>query len=146
MSDQIRCVEIGPDNLDLVLGAGDNLFDNPVKPDQARAFVEDPNHFLIFALADTQPVGFASAIINLHPDKDPILFVSEVGVIESHQRRGIATKLMNAMTKLADTKGCQGIWLATEGDNTPARKLYQSLKGREIKDVVVYDWGDSGEP
>ena len=146
MSDKIRCVKIGPDNLDLLLGVDDEIFDNPVKPDQARAFVDNPNHFLIFAMDANQPVGFASAIINLHPDKDPILFVSEVGVIESHQRLGIATQLMNEMTKLADNQGCQGIWLATEGDNTPARKLYQSLKGREIKDVVVYDWGDSGEP
>ncbi len=146
MSNKIRCVEIGPDNLDLLLNAEDEMFDNPVKPDQARAFVDDPNHFLIFAMDAKQPVGFASAIINLHPDKDPILFVSEVGVIESHQRRGIATELMQAMKKLADREGCQGIWLATEGDNTPARGLYQSLKGREIKDVVVYDWGDSGEP
>ena len=146
MNDKIRCVEIGPDNLELLLSADDEMFDYPVKPDQARAFVDDPIHFLIFAMDDSQPVGFASAIINLHPDKDPILFVSEVGVIESHQRRGIATELMQAMTKLADREGCQGLWVATDGDNGPARGLYQSLKGREIKDVVVYDWGDSGEP
>jgi len=146
MSDKIRCVEIGPDNLELLLSADDALFDNPVKPDQSRAFVEDSNHFLIFAMDAKQPVGFASAIINLHPDKDPVLFVSEVGVTESHQRRGIATELMQAMAILADREGCQGIWLATDRDNTPARKFYQSLKGREIKDVVVYDWGVSDAP
>ena len=146
MTDKIRCVEIGPDNLDLLLDAEDGLFDYPVKPDQAKAFVNDPKHILFFALADAKPVGFASAIINLHPDKDPILFVSEVGVMERHQRQGIATQLMNELTKLAEAKGCQGLWVATEGDNAPARALYQSLGGREIKDVVVYDWGDSGEP
>lgn len=146
MSDKIRCVEIGPDNLDLLLSVAEGIFDGPVRPDQARAFVEDSGHLLVLALEAEKPVGFASAVINLHPDKDPILFISEVGVIETHRRKGFARQLMNYMIKLADDKGCQGIWLATEGDNTAARALYQSLQGREIKDVIVYDWGDSGEP
>ena len=146
MSDKIRCVEIGPDNLDLLLSVPEGIFDGPVRPDQARAFVEDAGHLLLLALDAKKPVGFASAVINLHPDKDPILFISEVGVIETHRRQGIARQLMNHMIELAGQHGCQGIWLATEGDNAPARGLYQSLQGREIKDVVVYDWGDSGEP
>jgi len=146
VSDKIRCVEIGPDNLDLLLSVPEGIFDGPVRPDQARAFVEDSGHLLVLALEAEKPVGFASAVINLHPDKDPILFISEVGVIETHRRKGFARQLMNYMIKLADDKGCQGIWLATEGDNTAARALYQSLQGREIKDVIVYDWVDSGEP
>ena len=53
---------------------------------------------------------------------------------------------MNEIMKLAADRGCHGVWLATEGYNAPARGLYQSLQGREIKDIVVYDWGDYCDP
>ncbi|MEM9717355.1 MAG: GNAT family N-acetyltransferase [Pseudomonadota bacterium] len=146
MNDKIRCIQIGPDNLDLLLSASGDIFDNPVKPEQAKAFVDDPGHLLILATDGQQNVGFVSAVINFHPDKYPILFISEVGVVDSHQRHGIATQMMKAMFSLGKAKGCQGCWVATEAENSPARGLYKSLDGREIADIVVYDWGDSGEP
>ena len=94
--DKIRCVEIGPDNLDLLLSVPEVIFDSPVRPIQAKAFVEDAAYLLVLALEAEKPVGFASAVINLHPDKDPILFVSEAGVTAGHCRKRIARQKMRA--------------------------------------------------
>ena len=146
MPDPITILELGPDHLDLLMSVRDGLFDNPIHPDQAENFLNDPGHLMFLAMDGEEAVGMASAVITYHPDKAPILFVSEVGVRDSHQRQGIATKLSEHLLAKGTALGCEGAWLATEVENTPARKLYQRLKGREIGDIVVYDWGDSGEP
>lgn len=146
MTDQITILTLGLDHLDLLLAVEPGLFDNPIRPEQAEAFLSDPNHLMLVAMEGDAVTGFVSGVITYHPDKAPILFISEVGTRDSHQRRGIAKQLSNALLQLAKDKGCEGAWLATEADNIPARALYTALRGREIKDIVVYDWGDSGEP
>lgn len=95
---------------------------------------------MVFATIGIRTVGFASGSILLHPDKQPSFFINEVGVIENMRRRGIATALCKLLLKAARDKGCQGIWLATEGNNLEARALYKRLQARETGGVVVYDW------
>jgi ribosomal protein S18 acetylase RimI-like enzyme len=133
---------LGPDDLDILLGIEDGLFDNPVLPDQAKVFLNDPLHEMIVALSAGQVVGMASGQVLYHPDKEPAFFLNEVGVRDAFQRRGIATQLCTAMKEIATSRGCEGIWLATESDNTAARGLYRSMDARETPDVVVYDWDD----
>ncbi len=140
MTDTITLHLMGPDDLGRLLAVTEGLFDMALKPAQAEAFLGDPNHLLVLAFEGEEAVGMASGQIMFHPDKDPALFVNEVGVRETHRRRGIG-KLVNA--RLLDegrARGCRGIWLATEGDNVAARALYRSLEARETKDIVVYDW------
>lgn len=117
-----------------------DAFDEDVIPEQLNAFVDDPNHDLIFATVDNVPVGIASGAMLLHPDKAPAFFVAEVGVNEEWRRRGIASELVYRLINLARKKGSVGIWLATELDNEEARGLYRKLKARETQDIVVYDW------
>lgn len=115
-------------------------FDNPVDPAQLAAFVADPNHLLIYATQGDAVVGFASGNVLFHPDKPPSFFVNEVGVEDAYRRQGIASELCNRLMDMARARGCEGIWLATETDNAPARALYTSLEARETEGVVVYDW------
>jgi len=140
MGETITLRHLGPDDLDLLLGVEDGLFDNAIRPDQARAFLDQPLHDLVLALEGEAVVGMASGQVMLHPDKAPAYFVNEVGVRESHQRRGIAKALCGRLIEIARGRGCEGIWLATEGDNVAARALYRSVKARETAGIVVYDW------
>lgn len=117
------------------------VFDNPVDPEQLARFQADAGHDLVFAMQGDRVVGFASGVVMLHPDKQPIFFVNEVDVDPALQRRGIATALCRMLIELARDKGCKGIWLGTEADNTAARALYRRLDGRETPDIVIYDWG-----
>ncbi|MEM9580146.1 MAG: GNAT family N-acetyltransferase [Pseudomonadota bacterium] len=118
-----------------------DVFDNPVDQSQLDAFVDAPGHLLVFARVASRVIGFASGVILFHPDKQPMLFISEVGVEDDMRRRGIAAALCNQLKTLAEGQGCTGTWLATEDDNVAARALYRSLEANETEGVVVYDWG-----
>ena len=142
MSETITLRQLGPDDLEVLLSVQEGLFDNPVRPDQARAFLHDPLHEIVLAFADQVVVGMASGMVMFHPDKPPAFFVAEVGVRDAFQRRGIAKRLCTALMQIARQRGCEGIWVATELDNRPARALYRSLDARETDDIVVYDWDD----
>lgn len=142
MDDTITLRRLGPADLNLLLNVDEGLFDNPIKGDQAEAFLADPLHEMIVALAGEKVVGMASGQILLHPDKAPAFFVNEVGVRDEYQRRGIARRLCSQLIELAKQRNCVGVWVATEGDNRPARGLYKALEARETTDVVVYDWDD----
>ena len=125
---------------------GSAAFDNPIRPAECARFVADPGHELVFALSDGGVAGFASGVILLHPDKAPGFFVNEVGVSEQFRRLGIAKELCRQLFAIARERGCKGIWLGTEDDNTAARALYRSLEGRETAGVVVYDWDGAMDP
>ena len=140
MADKITLRHLGPDDLDVLLGDDEGLCDNPIRTDQAAAFLNDPLHEIVLAFAGAEIVGIATGVSLLHPDKAPAFFVAEVGVRDAFQRQGIAQRLCRALFKVARGRGCEGIWLATEGDNVAARALYTSLDARETSDIVVYDW------
>jgi ribosomal protein S18 acetylase RimI-like enzyme len=142
MSDTITLLHLGPDHLKLLETIPEGLFDNPVRPDQAKAFLASPSHDIVVAMAGDLVVGMASGLAMLHPDKAPAYFISEVGVRDAYQRRGIATRLCRALHDISEKRGCAGIWVATEGDNHRARALYRALAARETAQVVVYDWDD----
>ncbi len=140
MGDTITLRHLGPDDLDLLLGVKSGLFDNPILPDQAKAFLADPQHEIVLALDGPDVVGMATGQILLHPDKPPAFFIAEVGVRDEYQRQGIAKRLCDRLMQVARDRGCDGIWLATETDNVAARALYRSLDARETGGIVVYDW------
>ncbi|MEJ8561239.1 GNAT family N-acetyltransferase [Yoonia sp. GPGPB17] len=140
MGETITLRRLGPDHLDLLLAVEDGLFDNAIRPDQAEAFLNDPLHELVLAFDGDRVVGMASGQILLHPDKPPAFFVAEVGVHDDYLRQGIGKQMCAKLCDIARARGCEGIWLATEEDNVPARALYRSLDARETKGIVVYDW------
>jgi aminoglycoside 6'-N-acetyltransferase I len=135
---------LGPADLDLLCAAEDGLFDNPVRPDEARAFLASPLHEIVVALAGRRILAFASGTVLLHPDKAPGLFVNEVGTRDGHQRRGLATAVCRALFARARARGCEGIWLGTEPDNAPALALYRTLGGTECP-FVGFGWDGAFE-
>lgn len=125
---------------DLNLVMASDAFDNAASKEQATAFLNDNSHLIVGAVDDDELIGFASGIILLHPDKEPILFISEVGVNDDYLRQGIGGDLVNVLLKAGKDAGCNGAWLATESDNAPARGLYLKSGARATENIVVYDW------
>ena len=103
------------------------VFDNAVLPEQLARFVQDPGHLLVFAIMDEAVVGMASGNVLLHPDKQPVCFINEVGVEPHAQRKGVASRLCRMLMEVARAQGCKGIWLATETDNKAAQVLWVAL-------------------
>ncbi|KAK9903373.1 hypothetical protein WJX75_004007 [Coccomyxa subellipsoidea] len=61
------------------------------------------------------------------PTTKPLRFyMSNLGVLQSHRRRGIALALLNACEILGRRWGEDSVWLHTEADNAGANALYQA--------------------
>lgn len=126
MALEIRRLFPGDDAL--VMRAADEVFDEPVRPDRLSAYLAEPGHFMVVALADGIVIGQCAAVIHRHPDKVSELYIDEVGVAPAFQRQGIATRMLGAMFALGCEHGCEEAWLGTEPDNVAARALYESRK------------------
>src|SRR5713226_10560378 len=88
-------------------------------------FLSDPRHHIAVAIDDGVVVGFASAVLYVHPDKPrPELWINEVGVAETHHRRGIAGKLLNALLDVGRDADCVEAWVLTDRSNEAAMALY----------------------
>lgn len=134
---------LGPEDAHVLDRVKPGTFDNPVDPALAFGFLATRVNELVVALDRGVVIGFASGTVLMHPDKPMAFFVNEVGVHDDYRRQGIARRLMQRICDLARDRGCQGIWLATEVDNAPARGLYRSLEARETEGLVMYDWDDA---
>ena len=105
------------------------VFDRPVRPEWARDFLGDTGHHLVVAMDDETVVGMISAVVFLHPDKPPQLWINEIGVATTHQRRGIGRQLVDAMLDVGRSSGGTCAWLGSEPENLPAHELYEKAGG-----------------
>jgi aminoglycoside 6'-N-acetyltransferase I len=131
----IRRVESGDAPL-LELIAPD-VFDEDLRPDALAAFLAAEGHALFVAIADGVVVGQARGMIHVQPDKAKELYVDNLGVAPSHQRRGIATRLVRSLMDWGRAGGCASLWVATEIDNAEGIAFYASL-GLEPKTLVWF--------
>lgn len=117
------------------------VFDDPLVPPMAAAFLADPRHHLAVAVAQGWVVGFASGVHYLHPDKPrPEFWINEVGVAPAHQSQGIGKALMRALLDVARALDCAEAWVLTERENGPAMRLYQGLGGEAPTDAVMFNF------
>ncbi|RWD31484.1 GNAT family N-acetyltransferase [Mesorhizobium sp.] len=124
----VEIVRLNPGDGALVMRAAEEVFDEPVRPDRLAAYLREPAHFMIIAVAEGIVVGQCAAVIHRHPDKVSEFYVDEVGVSPAFQRQGIATKMLDAMFELGREHGCEEAWVGTEPDNIAARALYEARK------------------
>jgi len=110
-------------------------------PDAAR-LLADERTFYLAAFDGDRPVGFVFAHELLRRHGDPtMLFVYDVGVDETHRRRGIATRLLRELGAIARERGIRTGFLLTNASNDPAMGLYRSLGGeRPNDDDVMWDF------
>ena len=128
-------------NAGLLDALAPDVFDNPVDPRALAAFLADTRHVMFVAVENGVVVGMASAFEYLHPDKPPQLFINEVGVTPSHQRRGIGHALTKALVQEARARGCTYAWLGTATDNTPAQACFASVPGAgKPQSFLLYEW------
>lgn len=134
----IRC--LGPEDAFVLDRVKDGVFDNPIDPARAWAFLATRVNVLVVALDGGEVIGFACGTTMLRVDKPTAFYVDEIGVHETYRRQGIGRKLLRRIESEARERGCQTLWLATEGDNAEARGLYDALDGEALEDVAVYEW------
>ncbi|HEY8471563.1 MAG TPA: GNAT family N-acetyltransferase [Natronosporangium sp.] len=130
---------INPGDEDAVAKAG-ALFDHAPRPEWSTRFLAQPNHHLCIAYVDGEPAGFVSGVEITHPDKGTEMFLYELGVDERFRGRGIGRALVTELAALARSRGCYGMWVLTDTDNTAALRTYRSAGARAQSEHVMLEW------
>ena len=127
---------------EVLQSVAEGVFDDPIDPAAAAEFLADARHHLAVAIADGRVVGFISAVHYVHPDKPkPELWINEVGVAPTHQRQGLARKMMEAVLAEARRLGCTVAWVLTSRTNAAAMHLYSGCGGVEAQeDSVMFEF------
>ena len=121
--------------------AAADLFDEPPDAVATARFLDSGIHNLLLAVDDAtgRAVGFITGVELTHPDKGTELFVYELSVVEPERRRGVGRALVEALVAVGRTRGCRGMWTATEPGNEAALALY-ARTGARRSDQVGIDW------
>lgn len=143
-SNPITIRNLGPEDAQVLDRVRPGTFDNPVDLARAWAFLATRVNELVVALDRGEVVGFASGTVLMHPDKPTQFFLNELSVHEDCRRRGIGRRLFERIAALARDRGCEGVWVATEAGNSPARAFYAAAGGRETGGIVAFDWDGAG--
>jgi ribosomal protein S18 acetylase RimI-like enzyme len=130
---------MGPGDEDRVMEAK-QLFDNPLKKAAVKKFLADPNHQLLIAYSHGVPVGFVSGVEVTHPDKGTEMFLYELAVEEGHRHHGIGSALVNGLAKLAEERGCYGMWVLADDDNAAAAATYRKAGGDVESQPLMFSW------
>ena len=139
MGIEIRALRAGDEAV--LRNVHEDVFDHPVRADLSHEFLADPRHHLVVAIDDGLVVGMASAVHYVHPDKPAELWINEVGVASSHQRRGVARAILHRLLRVAEEIGCREAWVLTDRDNEAAMRLYASTGGEEASnDQVMFTY------
>jgi GNAT superfamily N-acetyltransferase len=110
------------------------LFDEGMTWDatQGDRFFADPANLLIVAYWDDQPCGFATAYrLQRFDTRRAEVLLYEIGVAESHQRRGIGSAMVEDVMTWAREVGAHEIWVLTERTNEAAMALYRATGGED---------------
>ncbi|TCR59408.1 GNAT family N-acetyltransferase [Bosea sp. BK604] len=130
---------VTPGDAGLFGRVAEDVFDEPIHPERLKAYLAEPGHPMVVALAGGEIIGQVAAVIHRHPDKPTELYIDEVGVTPAWQQRGIAKRMLDAMLVHGKALGCEEAWVGTEPHNLPARRLYER-HCREAETFVMYLW------
>ena len=122
---------------ELLEAVAPDVFDEPIDANWSAEFLADPRHHLAVAIDAGVIVGMASAVHYIHPDKPPELWINEVGVAETHRRRGLARRLLEALFERGRGLGCSEAWVLADQSNDGARRLYESAGGRVAPEPAI---------
>ncbi len=136
----MEIIQLGAGDVDTVIAAAD-LFDEQPRRDATARFLAEPGHHLLLAYDGSTPIGFVSGIETVHPDKGAEMFLYELGVAESHRRRGVGRALVERLAGIARSLDCYGMWVATDDANTAALATYEAAgASRDDQPAVILTW------
>ena len=130
MGIELRLLQPGDENVVHALRTYDGHGD-------PEGLLADPRTLVLVAFDDERPIGFVLAheLSRRHGDRSK-LFVYEVDVAESHQRRGIGKALLARLEEIARERGIRVGFVLTEPDNNAGNALYASAGGTSHTDVM----------
>lgn len=132
------------DDLAMVMAMNRDFREGFAEESSLRAFLCDPDCWLIAAVLENRIVGFAYgyALHRLNTGRK-MLYIHEVGVLDAFQRQGIGTQMLMKLKEASATEGFCKIFLTCYQNNFGANALYRKAGGQfcaesEGKDTVYW--------
>lgn len=114
--------------------------EGPITQDDASAFLADPSRVCLAAVQGASVVGFIYGFI-LRRFEATSLFIYSVDVAEGHQRRGIGSGMMDALSDRGRSGQWHEMFVFTNDANAAGKALYQRSGGvRPNQDDVMFDF------
>ena len=104
------------------------------------ALLRDPRTIFLVAFDGAEPVGFVLAyeLLRRH-GYNVTLCIYEIEVTAAHRRRGIGTRLLRQLERIARERGIEEAFVLTDEENAAGMRLYESVGGKR-NDVVEWDF------
>ncbi|WP_205214873.1 GNAT family N-acetyltransferase [Altererythrobacter sp. ZODW24] len=132
---------LGADNRHLLGNVADGVFDEPIRQNRLSRYLSNTNNWMAAAVNDGLVIGQCMCVVHHHPDKPTELYLDEIGTADNWRRQGVAGLLLKAVFARADEAGIDEIWLGTEPDNLPARRLYEKTGAKGDPALIYYlEW------
>lgn len=130
-------IRLTADNVDLLTKIGD-IFDEPISSERVATYVAQTNHILILAICEGLAIGQILGVVHHHPDKATELYIDDLAVDPTFQRRGIATRLLDHLIACGAQVGAETVWVAAEPDNAQANGFYQA-RGLSNSPCIIFE-------
>lgn len=104
-------------------------------------FLLRPENVLVVAFDADIPVGYLVAYLLDRIDRDQqMMFFYEIGVAESHRRRGVGTRMIAELKAICRMTDVMKMWVPTGRSNIAATRLYASTGAAPLPagDEVTY--------
>lgn len=137
MSHVFRRLKTG--EAELLCTVADDVFDNPFNLERAERFLSDPRNILIVAIQENRVIGQIAAVVHQHVDAPADLYIDNLGVTPSQQRRGIASQLIALALEAGQQLEAEVAWVAVDADNVVAHTLY-SKTGATSVPVLMFSY------
>ena len=103
-----------------------------------RLLLTKPHFIALAAVTGDQVVGgLAAYVLEKFEQERQEIYIYDLAVQEQHRRKGIATKLINEIRKIARERGAYVIYVQADKVDDAAIKLYESVGTKE--DVFHFD-------
>src|SRR5690242_11777115 len=93
----VDILRIGPGDAAVLGRVADDVFDADIDPARVTAYLAEPGHLMVLAVAGGEVVGQARGMVHRHPDLPTELYIDNLGVTPGRRREGIATRLLDEL-------------------------------------------------
>lgn len=124
----------------LLFGFDDENRSLPSDEYVAKMLARNDFHVIV-ALENQQLIGGLTAYeMKMFKRETTEMFLYEIEVAELHRRKGVGKALIEFLKRVCVEKGIVEMFVGTEKDNLPARKLYKTTGGKADENSVWFNY------